>query len=356
MNKNIRLLLRLVFGNYQKYDLIVYNEGKEYSVVFKDLIKNDYDKNFLYLYSDIDDELKDNISHDKLYIGTDFLRTLILNNIKAHKFLSTTPDLNKYHIKKSKNVDEYCYIFHSLVSIYKRYQDKAFHHYETIFVPSELHFKEFQKYQDIYNNKFNLIKSGYTVLDHNENAKKDNYVLIAPSWAEKNFFDEDLVDKLINLSEIEDYNFILRPHPYYYKKNKNYLDKIFNQFKKYSNLKFSIDFNRNDFFDCDILFSDMSGVVLEYFLINKKKFFCLENSTKILNENWTLFSPITIEEGLINKFAYKIKDNQISNTIRNLKNIDLNVDPRSFESYLKLINIYNYRNQSFKKVLEYLNK
>ena len=71
--------------------------------ILNSLIKN-YNHKIIYLTSDINDKLlksKDN-NFKTYYIGTGIFRTIFFSTLNVKFLVSTLPDLNNFHIKRSK--------------------------------------------------------------------------------------------------------------------------------------------------------------------------------------------------------------------------------------------------------------
>jgi len=359
LNKNIKLI-NLVLGSYEEFNLVIYNESKEYMPIFEDICIQINLKNIIYLYTDEDDYLKKKIAHMQCcYIGKGILRTLILNNIKTKNFLTTTTNLNKYQLKKSKFCNNYCYVFHSLVSINKAYEDKAFHSYDTIFAPTINHVVELNKYKSIHNLNSNILKSGYPLIDKISQTKFNNdkndhtKILLAPSWGNNNFFTFNYVKILKDILQNTKYQITLRPHPHYYRKNKKKILKKLDELKIYKNFKLSIKYNFNDLTENEILISDMSGITIEFFLLNKLKIIYLDDSLKVKNENFASIASTTLEERIKKKIGIRVSTNQLSTFLKDFNKDDILLNKEVINQTTDIIGLYNFK-KSAKSIIDYL--
>ena len=359
MNKNIKII-NLALGSYEEFNLVIYNESKEYTFIFEDICNQINLKKFIYLYSDKDDYLNKKLSSiQSCNIGNGILRTIILNNIKSKKFLTTTTDLNKYQIKKSKFCNNYCYIFHSLVSINKAYEDKAFHSYDTIFAPTINHANELNKYKNMHNLNINILKAGYPLIDKISQIKFKNNnndqikILLAPSWGDNNFFTFDYVEILKDILKDTKYQITLRPHPHYYRKNKKKILKKLEQLKKFENFKLSTEYNFYDLTENEILISDMSGITIEFFLLNKLKIIYLDDSSKVKNKNFASIASITLEERIKEKIGIKVITNNLSSFLKDFNRNDLLLDNQTINQTINIIGLYNFK-KSAKSITDYL--
>ena len=94
--------------------------------------------------SQIDDPVLnlENENFSSFYIGKGFIRTSTFFRMDAELFIMTMPDLETFHLKRSKVWDvHYVYVFH-----YSNYS--AFDHYDTIFLSSPYQESEIRKTEE----------------------------------------------------------------------------------------------------------------------------------------------------------------------------------------------------------------
>ena len=78
------------------------------------------------------------------YIGDGIVRTKFFLELKATILLMDMPDLDSFHIKRSKVYPvHYIYIFHSMFSVHSYLRKGALDHYDTIFVWENIRKKKF---------------------------------------------------------------------------------------------------------------------------------------------------------------------------------------------------------------------
>ena len=81
------------------------------------------------------------------YIGDGVIRTKFFLELKARILIMDMPDLNSFHIKRSKVFPvHYIYIFHSMFSVHSYLRKGALDHYDTIFCVGEHQKKEIFKF------------------------------------------------------------------------------------------------------------------------------------------------------------------------------------------------------------------
>ena len=209
--------------------IVFYSENENSMIVFESLIDeltDKYNLDICYVTSSKNESvLMKSKNHVKtFYIGDGVIRTKFFLNLKASIMIMTMPDLESFHIKRSKiHPVHYIYMFHSMVSTHLVYRKSAFDNYDTIFCVGEHHLDEIQNTEKYYNLKpKNLIKYGYGHLDnliqkYSENniasqfIKNQSTILLAPSWS-NNGISETIGEKIIEIL-LNDFNVIYRPHP-----------------------------------------------------------------------------------------------------------------------------------------------
>ena len=85
------------------------------------------------------------------YIGDGIVRTKFFLELKAKILIMDMPDLDSFHIKRSKIFPvHYIYIFHSMFSVHSYLRKGAVDHYDTIFCVGEHHKREILETEKIY--------------------------------------------------------------------------------------------------------------------------------------------------------------------------------------------------------------
>ncbi|MBD1168310.1 hypothetical protein IDH29_03905 [Pelagibacterales bacterium SAG-MED06] len=312
-----------------KPKIVFFSEHKsyqKYSKILIDFISSNNSEKIYYLSLDKDDKIIN--KKVKNYFIDLRLVNYIFKNLKAQNLFLTVTDLGNNLIKKTNNIDNYIYYFHSPVSTTKNYTTKAFDNYDTIMCNGQFQIDEIRVRENLKNlTKKNLIPSGYFYFDylikninHNINLKK---ILIAPSWNNQmsNFINENFV-KLIDVLIKKNFKVIFRPHPEHFKRSKNILKKIKNNFSQ-QNFEFDEDANNfKSMEEAKCLITDSSGIAIEYMLIMKRPVLYLDEYDKIHNSEFNDYSNLqTIDIKIKNNFGYlftkkdfDIIDNIINNS------------------------------------------
>ena len=286
----------------QKHRAIVFYSENEYDFFFfKSIVEKltqEYDTKICYVTSSKTDPMLN--CNDKnilpFYIGDGVAHKNFFINLKATILVMTMPDLETFHIKRSKVYPvHYVYIFHSLNSTQRAYRSTAFDNFDTVFCTGNYQIIEIQERERKFNlKKKKLVKHGYGRLDalinqvQNTNIKNDistnKVVLVAPSWGANGLIEtkgQEIVHLLLNSG----FDVILRPHPMTIKKSNKVIQKIEKEFKDNLNFKLETDIrNMESWFLCDCMISDLSGAAIEYAFAFEKPILYVITPEKIVQE------------------------------------------------------------------------
>ena len=312
----------------QKYRSIVfYLENESDFIFFKPVMEKltqDYNTKICYVTSSRTDPMLN--CNDKnilsFYIGDGVARSNFFINLKATIIVMTMPDLETFHIKRSKVYPvHYVYIFHSLNSTQRAYTNTAFDNFDTLFCTGNYQIIEIQERERKFNlNKKKLVRHGYGRLDtlineaRNTDMKKsasDNkVVLIAPSWGANGLI-ETKGEEIVSILLDSGFDVILRPHPMTIKKSNNIIQKIEKKFKDKLNFKLETDIrNMESFFLCDCMISDLSGAAIEYSFTFEKPILYIVTPEKIVQEKQ--IDLVSLEEKIRPQIGEVITLSQLS--------------------------------------------
>ena len=314
----------------QKYRSIVFYSENEYDFIFfKPIVEKltqEYDIKICYVTSSKTDPML--TSNDKnilpFYIGDGIARSSFFVNLKATIVVMTMPDLETFHIKRSKIYPvHYVYIFHSLCSTHYIYRKTAFDNFDTIFCTGNYQIIEIQEREKKFNlAKKKLVKHGYGRLDTlinevqctnvRKNASNNKVVLIAPTWG-LNGLIETKGQEIVHILLDSGFNVILRPHPMTIKKSNNIIQKIEKEFKDNLNFKLETDIrNTESFFLCDCMISDWSGVAIEYAFAFEKPIFYVDTPQKINNPEHHQIGLVPLEKKIRTQIGEVLSLSQLS--------------------------------------------
>lgn len=338
--------------NNDKPKVIFFSENKTYlkyaHILIEVLIKK-FPNQIYYVSCDAEDRV-DSENIKNIFVGKGLMMQIFFFVVNGENLFLTLTDLDNSIIKKNKYIKNYVYFFHSPVSTIKNYTPKAFDNYDTILCNGKFQVEEIRFRENLKNLKQKkIVNTGYFYFDYLKEKidlnKKDNKVLIAPSWnySQNNFINENFID-LINILLSKGEKVIFRPHPEHLKRSKKILSKIR---ENSSNLNFYFDNDKENFLSMQqskCLITDSSGIALEYLMILKKPVLYLDENDKIHNTDINDFEKIRIIDyeiknkfgNLFNKNDFTKIDSIINDAILRCKYESKNID------YFINENFYNH--------------
>ncbi|MCR5616983.1 MAG: membrane protein insertase YidC [Clostridiales bacterium] len=306
--------IRKEFGSVEKKDykrfcavsnmkLMIYSEQNgfyKYYAGIIDYICDNSDLEIHYVTSDP----KDNIFKDpreqikSYYIASDKYLIPLFMKLDTDICLLTTPDLDKYQLKRSKvrKDVEYIYTDHAMASVNLTLRKGALNHYDTIFCCGPDYVEEIRAIENLYGTKKKrLVETGYPLIDdmvksyeNSEHPVHDRpMVLIAPSWQPDNIF-ESCIHDLLKYLKGGDYDIILRPHPQQVRHMPELFDELRKQYEtEGSNIKVDTDFSKtNPVMEADILITDWSDICWEYAFTTKRPVLFIDTPMKVMNPDY----------------------------------------------------------------------
>ena len=212
------------------------------------------------------------------FIGEGNKAYATLNLMKADICLATTPGLDVYQWKRSKNTKKYVHIVHEIgeVLMYRMFGTDYF---DAVLLSGEFQKEGIRKLESMRNiRKKELVVIGSTYMDSMAEKKKEvapvsndiPVVLAAPTWGVSstlNRFGEKFLQALVDTG----YKVIVRPHPQSFVSDPELMDELQKKFPESDMFSWNTD---NDNFcvlnQADVMISDFSGVVFDYSLIFDK--------------------------------------------------------------------------------------
>tara|TARA_B110000483_G_scaffold233927_1_gene303294 strand:- start:294 stop:1424 length:1131 start_codon:yes stop_codon:yes gene_type:complete len=334
--KNIKFVIK------KKPKIIFYSEGlsyQKYAYILIKVLSKKYPGQVYYVSADINDKIN-YLDVKNLFIGSGFLMQYFFTFIATENLFLTITDLNNHSIKKTKNVKNYIYYFHSPVSTTKVYTKGAFDYYDTILCIGPYQIEEIKLRENLKSiNKKKLIKAGYFYFDYLRNNislnNKFDEILIAPSWNynETHFINESFVE-IVSFLLKRNFKVRFRPHPEHLKRSKIILDKIKNNLNN-NNFIFDIETeNKVSMENAKCLITDNSGIAIEYTLIFKRPVLYLIENEKLHNKDLNDYKNlVNLEDSIKKLFGCKFKvtdiqnlDKLINNSVFNLLNQETEIE------------------------------
>lgn len=266
----------------EKIPLVIFSDDKRYWTIFapicRELDKRGIDVAYMTASPD-DPALNNPYSHVKAeFIGAGNKAFSKLNYLNATIVLSTTPGLDVYQWKRSKNVDYYIHIFHTAGEV-TRYRMFGIDYYDALMIAGDYQQQDIRDLEDLRGLPAKeIVKVGIPFMD--EMAKRlaaegsapehPRTVLLAPTWGQSAIFHihgGKIIDELLKTG----YHVIIRPHPQSFTSEKELMDRLMAEYPESEQLEWNRDTdNFNVLRRSDILISDFSGVVFDFSLIYDK--------------------------------------------------------------------------------------
>lgn len=301
------------FFSVENMKIMIYAEGKGYYKYFSAIIKYllEYaDFDIHYITSDPEDPiLEDKREHFKTYyISSDQYLIPLFMKLDCDLVFLTTPDLEKYHLKRSrvrKDI-EYVYMMHGIGNIYLAYRKGALDHYDTFFLQNKNAELEIRFLENTYGTKRKrLVETGSPLVDmlraeydcQEHAANEIPQVIIAPSWQPDNVI-EMFGEKLADMFSAAGFKVIIRPHPQHVRNDAAFFEMLLQRYSDNENVVIQTDFSDNSaMMDSDLMITDWSGVSYEFAFVTRKPVICINTPLKIMNPD---FDQNTDIPGLIN--------------------------------------------------------
>lgn len=297
--------------NENKIPFVIFSDDKRYWKIFEPICKEfaKRKREIVYMTASEDDPALEN---DNPYVKTMFIGDgnkafAKLNFMKATIVLSTTPGLDVYQWKRSKEVDYYVHIPHaaSEITLYRMF---GIDYYDAILLSGQYQLddvRNLEKIRSIPSKDLEIVGIPYMdeMLKRVQTAPKvineKRTVLLAPSWGPSallSMYGEKIIDAILK----NDCNLIIRPHPQSFKSETEMLEKLMAKYPNSDKVQWNRD---NDNFNvlnqADILVSDFSGVVFDFSLIFDKPIIYTNPEFDLsLYDAWWLDTPLWTKSAL----------------------------------------------------------
>ncbi len=266
----------------EKLPMVIFADDKRYWSVFAPICR-ELDRrgmDVVYMTASPDDPgLNNPYPHVRgEFIGEDNKAFSRLNFLNATMVFSTTPGLDVYQWKRSKNVDYYVHIFHTAGEV-TRYRMFGIDYYDALLIAGDHQERDIRYLEQMRGLPAKeIVKVGIPYMDEMvlrlEKAdpvpEHPRTVLLAPTWGKSAIFSIH-GGSIIRLLLETGYHIIIRPHPQSFSSEKELMDKLMQEYPESDQLEWNRD---TDNFDVlrrsDILISDFSGVVFDFSLIYDK--------------------------------------------------------------------------------------
>ena len=265
--------------------LVIFSDHKRYWNIFEPICDELEQRGQSAVYmteSEDDPGLQKHYEHIRgEWIGEGNKAYARLNFLRAKVLLSTTPGLDVYQWKRSRDVSFYVHIPH-LASDLTTYRMFGLDYYDAVLLSGVYQrdqIRKLEKLRDLPEKELEIV--GIPFMDRMRERLqalpprlkangKEKTVLVAPSWGKSGIlsvYGGEILDALLQTG----YRIIIRPHPQSFTSEKDMIERLMEQYPEGEKLEWNRD---NDNFDAlyrsDILISDFSGVIFDFTLIFDK--------------------------------------------------------------------------------------
>lgn len=281
--------------------LMFYSESNGFYKYFAgmiDYITTHSDITIHYVTSDPGDKLFTSAPKGVIpyYVASDRYLVPLFMKLECDMCVMTMPDLEKYHIKRSRVRKDIEYVFacHGIGSM-ALYRKGALDHYDTVLCPGKAQYEEIRANEKLYHTREKLmVEAGYPLMDDMlkqyeaaEHKKNDPpQIIIAPSWQPDNIISlcgEELIDRL---SEIG-YRIILRPHPQHVRNEPETFAALKEKYAGRELIEIQTDFSANNpVMESDLLITDWSDIAWEFSFVTKRPVLFIDTPMKIMNPEY----------------------------------------------------------------------
>jgi YidC/Oxa1 family membrane protein insertase len=315
--------MRRFFAKDNQRELVFYSEANGFYKYFKGYIEHilaGSDLTIHYVTSDPDDRIfETDEPRIRAYYANEKDLVALFMKMDADIFIMTTPDLDKYQLKRSlvsKQV-EYIYTDHGMTSFHLMLREGALDHFDTIFLCGPNHIDEVRQTEYVYRlPQKTLVKTGFALLDEllmrvvalGEPAHVRKKILIAPSWQKDNLLDFCL-DELVSGLSGKDYDIVIRPHPEFVKRFPNKVEKIRETYRDRlgKDITLETDFSSSEsIYTADVIVTDWSSVAQEYSYTTKKPSLFVNTPMKIVNPNYEYIKTVPLDIALRDEIGVSV--------------------------------------------------
>lgn len=261
---------------------VIFTDDKRYWNVFKPIC-DEMEKRgepLSYLTASSDDPA---LSENYEYIKTEFIgygnkAFAFMNTLKADLVLSSTPGLDVYQWKRSRDVNWYVHIPHAAsdITLYRMF---GIDYFDAVLLSGEYQRKQIRALETLRSlpeKDLPLVGIGYMdSMKQRLEASPELHphhttVLVAPSWGPSAIlskYGSEIIDELLKT----DYKIIIRPHPQSFISEKQLIEILMAEYPNSDKLTWD---RSNDNFEvlreADILISDFSGIIFDFALVFDK--------------------------------------------------------------------------------------
>jgi YidC/Oxa1 family membrane protein insertase len=292
--------------------VLVYSEDTFSYVHFASVIqevRDRYGHRVIYVTSEPKDPLLQDSNGNLAVYYLNRLVPIYFPYIDSELFITTMPDLGKFHIDRPSRKSRCVYVFHSLNSVHMAYREGAFDNYDVFFCAAAHQYMELEALFRARRLPVPVLHEvGYPKLERIHAAhqgyvkrhRERETILIAPSWGRHNVLERhgiELVRRLLRRG----YRVVVRPHPCFflplYRGGRAVVEELERAIG--ADPDFSVERTIEDeqsFHEADLMISDWSGAAFEYALGTERPVLFVDVPRKALNPEWEALGLVPFED------------------------------------------------------------
>ena len=330
--RNLLMKMKFAFsgGKIKEQDeshipFAIFTDSKRYLTIFKPIC-DEMEKRgekLVYLTAEEDDPLlKEKYENVRTeFLGAGNRAYARMNMLKADVVLSTTPGLDVYQWKRSRDVKWYAHVLHAAgdVTMYRMF---GIDYYDAMLLSGDFQIKQvrdLEALRGLPEKETRLVGIPHMdalrerLLKSEAEPDHETTILLAPSWGPSsilNKYGKKMIDELIATG----YKVIIRPHPQTFISEKDMIEPLMKAYPETDKLIWDRNIDNFDTLNkSDILISDFSGVVLDYALVFDRPVICAETSfDNGIYDSWWLGEREWIFETL-DKIGVKLTPDNMDN-------------------------------------------
>ena len=331
--KGIFVKLKFLFTGGRQTDtgddsipLVIFSDDKRYWQTFEPVIRELDSRSFDVRYmtaSPDDPALQSAYPHlHAEFIGKGNKAFARLNFVKAELLLATTPGLDVYQWKRSRDVRYYVHLPHAANDATTSYRSCGLDFFDAVPLSGEYQETAMRKLEQLrHEPQKEAVIVGIPYMDEMVRRLENcpvlpphpRTVLVAPTWGASSIFNKygtAFIDALIHTG----YRIILRPHPQSFTADRELMDTLMSAYPDSDQLEWNRD---PDNFEVlrrsDIMISDYSGVIFDFALVFDKPVICADTEMSVDPlDAWWLGEPLWTISALP-RIGPRLTADQISN-------------------------------------------
>lgn len=249
----------------------------------------------------------------------------LMLKLDADILVTTVPDLQSYHMKRSvvRSGIEYIYTHHGISSGHLVLREKALDHFNTIFCVGPHQVDEVRRREQLAGLPAKkLVKAGYGLYDQliesfadaSSASNEKPQILIAPSWQADNIM-ELCINEVIASLLGNGFKIVVRPHPQFINMFGTRIDALRKRFSRQEldgEIVFELDFSDNSsIFMSDVLITDWSNIAYEFSFCTLKPSLFINTPMKVMNPNYKQYDLEVLDISLRGKLGVSVDTDKV---------------------------------------------